>query len=110
MNVSFSPVNYNRNYTFKAANTSKKEVSAAPTKREITDAKIKKAVSECFCVVLGVVGLYMYAKVSGKKLINKLQAKKRSEAAEAAKELIEPILPSKDIVDACKAAKLIAKA
>lgn len=110
MNVSFSTVNYNKNYAFRAANTSKKEVSTPPTKREITDAKTKKAISECFCVILGVVGLYMYGKVSGKKLLNKIQAKKRNEQIQAAKELIEPILPTRDIVDACKPARLKAKA
>lgn len=109
MNVSFSPVNYNRNYAFKSVNTSKKEVSDAPTKREVMDAKTKKSVSECFFVVLGVVGLYMYGKVSGKKFFNMLQAKKRKEQAMAAKELIEPILPTKDIVDSCRAVRFQTK-
>ena len=102
MNVSFSLVNYNANYSFKSTSASKKEVPHTPTKREIADAKIKKSVSECFCVVLGVVGLYMYGKVNGKKFFNMLQAKKRSEQAMAAKELIEPILPTRDIVEQCR--------
>ncbi|MBQ8886332.1 MAG: hypothetical protein IJY61_01345 [Candidatus Gastranaerophilales bacterium] len=109
MNVSFSPVNYNRNYTFKAANTSKSEVSVAPTKREVMDAKTRKSISECFCVVLGVVGLYMYGKVSGKKFLNMLQAKKKSEQAKAAKELIEPILPTKKTIDDCRRLKYQSK-
>ena len=104
MNVSFSPVNYNRNYAFKSTSASKKEVPHTPTKKEITDAKTKKAISECFCVVLGVAGLYMYGKVSGKKFFNNWQLSKKSEET---KDLIEAILPTKDIVEKCRQQKLI---
>ena len=51
MKVSLTPVN--NNYSFQAKRVSKKETPTQPTKREITDAKIKQSVSECFWVVLG---------------------------------------------------------
>lgn len=103
MNVSFYPVN--NNYSFKAKNVSKKETSAPPTQREITDAKIKKSVSECFCVVLGVASLYFFAKIKGKKLFN--QNGQNKNLGEKVLHALEPILPSAEHVEKARHSRLI---
>ena len=98
MKISLYPVN--NNYSFKAKNVSKKETSTPPTQREITDAKIKKSVSECFCVVLGVASLYFFAKIKGKKLFNQNLGEKVLHA-------LEPILPSAEHVEKARHSRLI---
>ena len=102
MNVSLSPVNYNKNYSFKSTNASKKEASYKPTQKELADAKIKRTISECFCVTVGVAALYMYGIVQGKKLFNKLQAGAREKFAKQSKEILEPMLPTVDIIEKCR--------
>ena len=98
MNVSFYPVN--NNYSFKAKNVSSKDKFTQPTQIEITDAKIKKTVSEAFCVGLGVASLYFFAKINGKKLFNQ-------GLGEQVKRTIEPILPTLGHVEIAREVRLM---
>ena len=104
MKVSLTPVN--NNYSFKAKSVSK-ETQTQPTKREITDAKIKKSVSECFCVVLGVTSLYFFAKINGKELYANKLKRKSGNLNQKIKHALEPILPSIEHVEKARNAKLI---
>ena len=99
MNVTLTPVN--NNYSFKAKHVSKKETPIQPTKRQITDAKIKKTVSECFWVVLGTASLYFFAKIQGKNIARKNQPLK-----ETATIMLEPILPSGEHIEKVRNAML----
>lgn len=92
MNVTLYPVN--NNYSFGRKSVSKKETPIQPTKRQITDAKIKKTVSECFCVALGVATLYFFSKIQGKKI-----AQKNKPLKEIATIMLEPILPSGEHIE-----------
>ena len=106
MNVSFSHVNYNNAYSFKST-TATKTVAHQPTKKEIADAKTKKALSELFFVGLSVAALYMYGKVIAKKTVKLFQANKMAEKARLAKEILDPILPTAEIVKQCKPQKIM---
>ena len=99
MNVTLSPVN--NNYSFKAKSVSKKEIPIQPTKRQITDAKIKKTVSECFCVALGVTTLYFFSKIQGKNI-----AQQKMTLKEMATIMLEPILPSGEHIEKARTVML----
>ncbi len=101
MKVTLNPVN--NNYSFKAKSVSKQKTPVQPTQREITDAKIKKSVSECFWVVLGVASLYFFTKIKSNS--NKLTAQ-REELKNRTKQILDPILPSEKHIEAARNVQL----
>ena len=102
MKVSLTPVN--NNYSFQAKRVSKKETPTQPTKREITDAKIKQSVSECFWVVLGAGTLYFFTKI--KYNTNKINIEKEN-LKKLTKKTLKPILPSAIHIEKARRTSLI---
>ena len=91
-----------RNYSFSRKSVSKKETPIQPTKRQVTDAKIKKTVSEAFWVVLGVTSLYFFAKIQGKKIALKKQPLKKMSTI-----MLEPVLPTSEHIEKARNVRLV---
>ena len=95
----------NNNYSFKSKNISKTETPVQPTKRQITDAKVKKAASECFWVALGVCTLYFFTKRECKNIQKNGLLEQNRSIFKFAKHALEPIVPSADQINKAKKIK-----
>ena len=84
MQVSFNPVIYNNNTSFKSysyTDKGREYIPSPPTKDEITTAKIKKVVSELKYITFGVIALYFAMKRNFKYSKLDQIAKKEAERA-----------------------------
>jgi len=95
MQVSFNPVKYNYNTSFKSYNYTDKGreyIPDPPTKEEIAHAKTKKAISELKIVAIAVFILYFAMKRNLKYNKIKQVFKKNQERAKIVKPI--PIIPN----------------